>query len=420
MSVDPLQKKRVRIVGAGFSGLTCAYFFVKAGYEVEIYEKGPRSGGLVQTFKTPYGLVESAANALLSSERLNDLAKDIGLDLLPASKLSKARFIFRDRPSRFPVRGLELFSFLKFLFKMVFNRESIVPRAGESIREWGTRTLSPTLSFFTLETALQGIYAGDPEKMSASLILGKLFNREKKSKQSSVSPLGGMGELITKLEDYLKQKGVQFFFGESLNLKELTSPLVLATPAYESAKILEFLDPRLSLELSKIEYLPMISTNVFFDKNASCLEGFGCLFPPDKSNTVLGVLFNHCIFEGRVKNSISETWMMGGAFVKNRREFLAQSDHEILTMVLDRRRLLLPSLRKKTTQDLMTEVLHTKITRWEKAFPFYSVQLESILSGLESVNKNIILHGNYLGELGLSKILDRSNRIVEQLKLGES
>ncbi len=419
LKTEPKLQEKIRIIGAGFSGLTSAYYLLKAGFEVEIYEKTERVGGLLQSFKSPYGLVENAANALINSKRLEELAKDIGLNLSSSLKESRARLLFRNGPRRFPVRLSELFILAKFVFKLLFFRDSLAPKSSESIRSWGARVLSPKLSLYTIETALQGIYAGDPDKMSASLILKKLFTPklDAKVKKGSVAPLNGMSELVEKLQIYLQANGVKFFCNQSLVIKELKSPLILAVPAYEAAKILQVFDPQLALLLSKIEYVPVISANVFFDENGESLKAFGCLFPPEKSNLVLGVLFNQCIFAGRVKNSISEKWILGGGSVKNRKDFLALSDHEILVMLLEKRRLIIPSLQKKSIADLLKMVINVHIIRWERAFPNYSTELESVLHDLKAKDKNIVLHGNYLGELGLTKILDRSARIAEQMIL---
>ena len=39
--------KKVRIIGGGITGLTCAYRLARAGHDVEIYEKGEELGGLM-------------------------------------------------------------------------------------------------------------------------------------------------------------------------------------------------------------------------------------------------------------------------------------------------------------------------------------------------------------------------------------
>ena len=59
----------IKVVGAGFSGLTTAYFLVKRGFKVQIIEKTSRAGGLIETLQTEHGLVEKAANGILFHAR---------------------------------------------------------------------------------------------------------------------------------------------------------------------------------------------------------------------------------------------------------------------------------------------------------------------------------------------------------------
>ncbi len=401
------KSKKVEVIGAGFSGLTCAYYLVKAGFEVEIFEKSNRSGGLIGTLQTPFGLVETAANGLLNSELLEILAKDIGLKLLAPLKSSKARYIFRGKPSRFPLKVSEIPGLLKFIFKMFFAKSSILPKPNESLRAWGIRNLGYEASHYTIESALQGVYAGDPQKLSARLVLSMLTQKRNKSiARGSRAPLAGMIELTQKLQDYLTSHGVKFNFGQSQLSLAAETPVVIATPAYEASLLLQSLEPELSVLLCQIDYLPVVTANLFFAENS--LRGFGCLFPPEESNIVLGVLMNDCIFEGRAQKAASENWILGGAFVKESAKFISQSDEQILELVLARRNLF-----KKT---FAGDILGAQITRWPKAFPSYSLELEKLLPKLEPKNQNVFLHGNYLGDLGLTKIIERSQKLAQKIE----
>lgn len=403
----------IRIVGAGFSGLTLAYYLNRLGIEVEVYERAPTAGGILQSLKTPYGLVENAANALMNSPELEVMSRDIGLELFHAESTAKARYIFRGRPRRIPFLISEFLTVVVFIFRMFFRRQKYLPRPLESIRAWGGRLLSKSLSFYTLETALQGVYAGDPERLSASLILRTMLSPQKsqvKYKRGSVAPLGGLAEFSEKMLIYLQNRGVKFFFNYDFKYKPNGIPVVIAVPAYEAAKILETEEPLLAQQLNSVEYLPVITANLFLKASAPHMKGFGCLFPPEASNLVLGVLFNQCIFKARAKNALSENWILGGARVKDKKEFLALSDHEVMTMVLKKRK----ELFADPADQALTDVLDIKIKRWDRAFPHYTIQLEALLVNLKSSEK-IILHGNYLGQLGLTKILNQSATVAQKL-----
>ncbi len=103
----------VQVIGGGFSGLAAAYFLARAGHKVRLVETGARVGGLLDTLQTPYGPVETAANALLSSQLVEGVGAELGLELTPALRTSRRRFIFRDgRLRRWP---LNLISTLRLI-----------------------------------------------------------------------------------------------------------------------------------------------------------------------------------------------------------------------------------------------------------------------------------------------------------------
>lgn len=58
--VFPRNGKRVAIVGAGTSGLTCGYYLVRIGYDVDVFESEPVAGGVLAFGIPEYRLPESA------------------------------------------------------------------------------------------------------------------------------------------------------------------------------------------------------------------------------------------------------------------------------------------------------------------------------------------------------------------------
>jgi len=49
----PSTKKKVAIVGAGPAGLTCAFYLVRLGHKVDVYEANAEPGGILR-----YGIPE--------------------------------------------------------------------------------------------------------------------------------------------------------------------------------------------------------------------------------------------------------------------------------------------------------------------------------------------------------------------------
>src|SRR2546430_11582742 len=93
----------ITVVGAGFSGLTTAYFLTKFGFTVRVIEKSDRPGGLIRSVRTGHGLVETAANGLLSSARAEAMCADIGVPLVITRREGRRRFIYRGKPKQVPL-----------------------------------------------------------------------------------------------------------------------------------------------------------------------------------------------------------------------------------------------------------------------------------------------------------------------------
>src|SRR5438132_14165499 len=158
--------KLITVVGAGFSGLMAAYFLVKRGFNVRVVEKSNRAGGLIGAVQTEYGIVEKAANGILCSAQLEAIAKDVGVPLLTTRREGHKRFIYRGKPRQLP---LNLTETLKTGARLATHVTALSPRPLESIAEWGHRVAGVAATDYLLTPALGGIYAGDPDGLSASL-----------------------------------------------------------------------------------------------------------------------------------------------------------------------------------------------------------------------------------------------------------
>ncbi|MGE4133134.1 MAG: NAD(P)/FAD-dependent oxidoreductase [Bdellovibrionales bacterium] len=397
--------KSVQIVGAGFSGLTLAYYLVKRGFRVTIFDKAERPGGLIETVHHQLGQIETAANALMSDGRVEELFEDLDIDFADRKPTAKRKYIYWDEPKRWPLSWSTSWLAMKLAFQTMWDRESLMmPSKGESIKSWACALVNSEFEERLVTPALQGIYAGDSARMSSSLILKSIFkNKPPKGKQKgSVAPHHGMGDLIQGLVVRLKEEGVDFHFDFKVDIPATPpGPLVISTAAWSAGDLLASALPEVSRVLKRCEPLPLIRVTAFFKPDSRDLQGFGCLFPKSQGFRSLGVLFNDAIFENRSEVR-SESWILGGAFELNA---VTWSDHEVLEMIRhDRHRL----------YGYDGQPLATHISRWSKALPHYTVEWERELKNL-SVKPPFYLHGNYLGQLGLSRILGASERLAERI-----
>jgi oxygen-dependent protoporphyrinogen oxidase len=393
----------IKVVGAGFSGLATAYFLTKLGFPVQVFEQRPRAGGLIQSFRTPHGLVETAANGLLNSARLEAMCADIKVPLQPTRRDGRKRFIFRDRPKQIPLSVSEV---LSVAWRFAGNLGSLRPRQLETIGEWGRRVVGESATDYLLTPALGGIYAGDPERLSASLIFGRRSlpdhlrtNRPEHARvRGTVAPRDGMQQLIDGLYHFLSDAGVEFSFNCPATEGEGPTAVCLSAPA--ASDYLAAVAPKISEALSRIEMLSIVTITVFYEPDAASLKGFGCLFPRDQGFRARGVLFNDCIFEGRGP-AHGETWIFGGALDP---QVMELSDQEFAQLI---------AAERAQFFGRKDDELEFHITRWPRALPHYSVNLERILTTLPAPPPNIRLVGNYLGRIGLAKILERAAVIAD-------
>lgn len=396
--------KQVTVVGAGFSGLTLAYYLQRMGLKPVVIEKQSHCGGLISSTRTEYGLVESAANALLADASMEELFHDLRVEFAERIPARSKRYIYWGRPRKWPLTFAASLRALWGLMRFAFGFASVRPKESETIKDWATRVFGAQFEERLLSPALQGIYAGDPERLSASLVIKSMFGSKRRGKlKGSVSPKNGMGELLESLRSRLIKDGAIIKTDlEYVLPQKLEQPTVICTSAWSAAQLLQSYDQQLSELLGGCNSLPVVSTTVFFERHQDDIEGFGCLFPQSQDFKSLGVLFNSCIFEERSKLR-SETWIMGGF---SRPEVATLKDQEILEAIL--------SDRKKMTgrEDRPASF---KVNRWPRALPHYTVDWEQALAKLE-VKPPLYLHGNYLGVIGLARICARSKELAQKIK----
>jgi oxygen-dependent protoporphyrinogen oxidase len=314
----------------------------------------------------------------------------------------RRRFIYRGRPKQVP---LTIGDMLTVSGHAARNLTRFSPSPFESIGDWSRRVLGRGATDYLLVPALGGIYAGDPEQLSARLIFGKAtlpdhLNTTRPVKgnlHGTVAPPNGMQQLIDGLVDYLKKSGVEFLLNEEAPQPHQT---VVCLSARAAAKYLEDIAPELSASLSQVEMLSLATVTCFYPQAAAKLRGFGCLFPRDQGFRARGVLFNDFIFEGRGP-AHAETWIFGGALDP---EVSDLGDEEFAeTIAAERRRF----------YGRHDEALQIQVTRWPRALPHYTIELERMLTTLPMPPPNIHLVGNYLGRIGLAKILERAALVAD-------
>lgn len=404
-----MRKKSVQIIGAGISGLLCAYHAVEKGFAVEVYDTAAEPGGKIQTEMGKHGLMESAANAILADALVESVADTIGLKLIPKKTTANKRYIYAlGAVRRWPLGLLDTLRGLRFLLLWKLGAISIQPKSQETLKAWSDRVLSTAVTEHLLGPACQGIFGVDTQPLSARLIFNYFFAKAPRAYgklRGSVAPENGMGEWVQYLVKYLRSKNVQFYFSQPAPT-DIEKIVIVATDLKNAVTILKQRNDIRGDLLSAAPMVDLVSVNVFFQQRpAQQAPGFGVLFARAESVTPLGVLLNSDIFAKRAHHSHSETWIFGSLTSK----LVEQNDGHFLENI--------QAVRQKLWKNSDSPVEY-KINRWSEAIPLYGLELENALTKLNQQPKGTgpYLMGNYLGELGLNRLFHGAKSLLDTIE----
>jgi len=425
---QPIDKnKNYVIVGAGIAGLLCGFYLKKVGISFRIIEKTNRTGGVLGTQTTPYGIAEQAANGFLWCAALQEVCDDLNLEIISPKKEAKARYFVRRKKLRqYPFSILETFG---------IGRRMLTPHRASihTMEDFGQAYFGDTFTRQLLEPAMGGIYAAPLEAMSFPAVLGELAAhieahpflpkalrkwRKARKKNTPQKPktargtqsfTGGMQTFIDALAEHL-QDHIQYETEATIkDIQNTDNQYIITSPAHAAV---HFLNNKINDLLAQISYTPVISITLFFHKNdlKKFKEGFGCLIPRNEGLTILGVLFNSCIFPHRVtdESTVSLTCIM-------------RDDSPTLSLMhgadIDIKNLVVSEL--DTLFDIQGELLDYTIFRWKKGIPVYSPQLHENLFKIDEILQkkypHINLFGNYTGAISIRQMSEAIRLMVYSL-----
>jgi protoporphyrinogen/coproporphyrinogen III oxidase len=451
---------QVVVVGAGISGLSCAYALRRMGLEVLVLESAGRPGGVIQSIRRDGFLLELGPQSFSATARLRQLFEELGLGkgLLTAPRRAP-RFLLSEGQLR-PVPQSPTAFFTSRLFgvqtKWTILRDLIgysrPPAEEESLASFVRRKFTAELLEKLAGPFVSGIYAGDSEKLSMPAAFPQICEAERasgsvirgigraKAKQGTggqaalqsfvegnealVRALAGKleGSLLTGMTaERITTNGAHASAGDSrapAYLVNCRGPngarqigarrLVLALPAPCSADLLDAIMPAASALLREIEYAPVAIAALGYSSSSIShrLEGFGFLVPRTAGLRTLGTVWNSSLFPGRApQGHVLLTSFLGGA---TDRAAVELSPEQSVAVV---HREITPML------EISGPPVFSNVTRWSRGIPQYNLghtaRLEAITRAVASC-PGLFLTGNYLAGPAIGACVEHAQTVADR------
>ncbi len=458
-----VSSKSIAVLGAGVTGLAAAFRLAQQGHRVRVFEATGRSGGAVHTELTDGWLIEGGPNSVLTGEpAFAKLIAELGLagECVAASPIAKNRFIVRggkplptpDSAGSFLRTPLFSFGAKLRLLSDVFCR----PRARTSdlsLEEFVRSHIGQELVDYGLNPFVGGVYAGNPQKLSARHAFPALWEMEQKhgslirgamaaakARTARGEPRGGMISFrrgLQTLPDALAARlpaGALTLHariealvpGERRASVSQTPPpwslvwhdgtaahtetfdaIVAALPAPALAQLrFGTHGDRPLASLDTIDHPPVASLFLGYRREqvAHPLDGFGVLAPAVERRSVLGILFSSSLFPGRAPDGqVALTVMAGGA----RQPEIARLPADELLAAVDR------DLRELL--GVSGAPVFQRHTVWPRAIPQYNLGYETHLATMtacERAHPGLFLGGQARDGIALPACLAAGEKLA--------
>jgi len=447
------------VVGAGISGLVCAYALRKAGIDAHIVEAGSHPGGIIRSQRSDGFLLELGPQSFSATPPIRALCQELGLapEIVEAPQRAP-RFVLVDgalkqvplSPPAFLATGLFSVRTKWSLLRDALGR-SAAPAEEESVAAFARRKFSAELLDKLVGPFVSGIYAGDPERLSLRAAFPQLYEAERtagsvirgmmRAAKSTEGPKQRpalqsfregnatlMQALAAKLGPALRfgaeVRSVSRTEGESAGKSDSfsvllhaqgeeqtieTQSLVVATPTNTAAQLLRNIDTAFEPLFAGIEYAPVAIVSLGYRRSevGHTLDGFGFLVPRSARLQTLGTVWNSSVFPNRApEGQVLLTSFVGGA---TNPQAVALSGEELVALV---HREIAPLLA------IRQPPVFSNVEFYSRAIPQYNLghaeRIEKLMS-LREKHSNLWLAGNYLRGPAIGACVEHALEVAEQV-----
>jgi len=446
----PPSEVDVLVIGGGVSGTALAHGLKSRGVSMLLTEARDKVGGNVISRQENGYTWEEGPNTFQPAAHIMRLLVDVGIkDELVLADSTLPRFVYWDNLLyALPTSPAGLLNF-KLLSPKGFIRAGIgamgliasnFAQKEETVREFITRHLGDEVFRKMIDPFVSGVYAGDPDALSMSSALKKIFALQNLGgtegiiegaiirigqKKREEPPLdddlpkwkgGALGSfkngLVTlpkaiaenlgpdsvklewELEEITRQEDGNYLAVYNTpqgKQSVVTKSIALTTPAKATGKILSTIAPGTVEPLERVPYPCVWSVTLAYPSKSfkAPLRGFGNLIPRSMGIRTLGTIWSSCLFPGRAPEGMELLLSyIGGAkdpTIKNltQEEVVATVDKDIKKILL---------------KDDEVKPVVVGIRKWDRAIPQYNLGHQEILDTVQEELDSlpgIYVGGNY-------------------------